>query len=189
MKLLTTLAARAGSFAGYGVNQENEAFAGRLVVTSVMAGRAATLHHTALGLDRQKLHEEFTLLSQSDQGGLCLWPVMAELPVVMPHHAVADPAAAHDGVPLVFGTGPRDADHRFREEISIACRSDGGITHTHAWGMPGGSFEARSRPVRVASFNQNPADITDPKSGSYPVAGSPDGGLNGSRVGTMRSLT
>lgn len=63
MKLLTTLAARAGSFPGHGVNHENEAFAGRLVVTSVVAGRAATLHHTALGLDGQNLHEEFTLLS------------------------------------------------------------------------------------------------------------------------------
>ncbi len=144
MDLQATLAARAGSFAGRCVNHEKEACAGRLVVTSVIAGRAVTLHDTALGLDGQNLHEEFTLLAQSDQGGLCLWLVMAELPGVMPHHALADPAAANDGVALVFGTGPRDADDRFREEISIACRTDGGITYTHAWGMPGGSFEARS---------------------------------------------
>lgn len=144
MDLLTTLAARAGSFTGRGLNHDKEAFTGRLVVTSVMAGRAVTLHYTALGLDGQKLHEEFTLLSQSDQGGLCLWPVMSELPVVMPHHAVANQAAASDGVAVVFACGPRDALDRFREEISIDCRADGSITYAHAWGMPGGSFEARS---------------------------------------------
>ena len=43
MDLLTTLAARAGSFTGRGVNHENEAFTGRLVVSAVMAGRAVTL--------------------------------------------------------------------------------------------------------------------------------------------------
>ena len=69
MDLLTTLAARAGSFIGHGVNHEKEAFTGRLVVSRVMAGRAVTLHYTALGLDGQTLHEEFTLLSQPDQGG------------------------------------------------------------------------------------------------------------------------
>ena len=31
-----------------------------------MAGRAVTLHYTALGRDGRQLHEEFTLLSQSD---------------------------------------------------------------------------------------------------------------------------
>jgi len=112
-----------------------------------MAGRAVTLHYTALGRDGRQLHEEFTLLSQSDQGRLCLWAVMAELPVVMPHHALADPTAATDGVAVVFACGPRDANDRFREELSIDCRADGGITYAHAWGMPGGSFEARSNCV------------------------------------------
>lgn len=144
MDLLTTLAARAGSFTGRGLNHEKEAFTGRLVVASVLAGRAVTLHYTALGLDGQQLHEEFTLLSQSDQGGLCLWPVMSELPVVMPHHALADRAAANGGGAGVFASGPRDAADRFREEISIDCRTDGGMVYAHAWGMPGGSFEARS---------------------------------------------
>ena len=69
---------------------------------------------------------------------------MAELPVVMPHHALADHAAANDGVAVVFACGPRDANDRLREEISIDCRADGGITYAHAWGMPGGSLEARS---------------------------------------------
>ncbi len=119
---MSTLAARAGSCPGHGVNHEKEAFTGRLVVSPVLAGRALTLHYTALGLDGQKLHEEFTLLSQSDQGGLCLWPVMAELPAVMPYQALADPAAAGDSVALVFSCGRRD---RFREEIGIDCRADG----------------------------------------------------------------
>ena len=70
--------------------------------------------------------------------------VMAELAVVMPHHSLADPAAGNGGTARVFGTGPRDADDRFGEEIGIDCRADGAISHAHAWGMPGGSFEDRS---------------------------------------------
>ena len=62
----------------------------------------------------------------------------------MPHRALADQAAAVDGLALDFISGPRDADGRFREEISTDCRADGAISWAQACGMAGGPFKARS---------------------------------------------
>jgi hypothetical protein len=158
MDLLATLVARAGVFTGEGVNHEGEDFAGRLEVIAVMGGRAVTMHYTAVGLDGQHLHEEFTLLAPGDDGRLCLWPVMEELPVVMVHRAVCalgNPSDDDSGVREVFATVARDAVDAFREEISIECMSDGIIVYAHAWGMPGGEFGPRSRcELRPAALSE-----------------------------------
>ena len=142
MILLATLASRAGAFRGHGVNHAGQPFVGTLQIAPVMAGRAVTLHYTATGLDGQALHEEFALLALADDQRLCLWPVMTELPFVMPHRA-SD--AAVDCARAVFATGPRDAMSSFREEILIECLADGGINYAHAWGMPDEEFANRSR--------------------------------------------
>ena len=144
MDLLTTLAARAGVFTGRGVNHENEAFTARISVTPVMAGRALTLHYLATGIDGQHLHEEFTLLARAADQRLCLWPVMDELPFVMPHLQAGGVNLPGDELRSVFATGPRDAADQFREEIEIECTADGGLRYSHAWGLPGGAFAARS---------------------------------------------
>lgn len=145
MTLLATLASRAGAFRGNGVNHAGQPFVGTLQVAPVMAGRAVTLHYTATGLDGQALHEEFALLALADDQRLCLWPVMTELPFVMPHRAIGAGDAAVDCQRAVFATGPRDAMSSFREEISIECLADGGISYAHAWGMPGEALAHRSR--------------------------------------------
>jgi len=43
------------------------------------------LHFTAIGTDGRHLHKEATLLATAPDGRLCLWPVMEELPFVLPH--------------------------------------------------------------------------------------------------------
>ena len=144
MDLLTTLAARAGAFTGRGTNHENQAFTARLTITPVMAGRALTLHYVATGIDGHHLHEEFTLLALAGDQRLCLWPVMNELPFVMPHIETGDANAPGAALRGVFATGRRDAADQFREEIGIECTTDGGLRYSHAWGLPGGAFEARS---------------------------------------------
>ena len=145
MILLATLASRAGAFRGHGVNHAGQPFVGTLQIAPVMAGRAVTLHYTATGLDGQALHEEFALLALADDQRLCLWPVMTELPFVMPHRASGASGTARKDAREVFATGPRDAVANFREEITIECLADGGINYAHAWGMPGCEFAPRSR--------------------------------------------
>ena len=144
MNLLATLTARAGAFTGRGTNHENQAFTARLTITPVMAGRALTLHYVATGIDGQHLHEEFTLLALAGDQRLCLWPVMDELPFVIPHVETGDASAPCAALRGVFATGRRDAADQFREEIGIECTTDGGLRYSHAWGLPGGAFEARS---------------------------------------------
>lgn len=147
MDLLRSLAARAGLLTGAGLNHENEAFVGKMTVASILGGRAVTLHYTATGADGQVLlHEEFTLLARADDQRLCLWPVMQELATVMPHLETPGVTRSTADAPAraVFATGPRDAVDGFREEIGIECLPGGGIRYSHAWGMPGGAFEARS---------------------------------------------
>ena len=144
MNLLTTLAARAGVFTGRGVNHKNEAFTARMTIAAVMAGRALNLHYVVTGIDGQHLHEEFTLLALAGDQRLCLWPVMDELPFIMPHLETGDANAPGAALRGVFATGRRDAADQFREEIEIECLADGGLRYSHAWGLPGGAFEARS---------------------------------------------
>ena len=144
MNLLTTLAARAGVFTGRGVNHKNEAFTARMTIAAVMAGRALNLHYVVTGIDGQHLHEEFTLLALAGDQRLCLWPVMDELPFIMPHLETGDANAPGAALRGVFATGRRDAADQFREEIEIECLADGGLRFSHVWGLPGGAFEARS---------------------------------------------
>lgn len=145
MNLLDALNSHAGKVRGNGLNHEGKPFVGTLQIAPVMAGRAVTLHYKATGLDGQAMHEEFALLALADDQRLCLWPVMTELPFVLPHRALGIGDAAQNGAREVFATGPRDHVASFREEIRIECGADGSIVYAHAWGMPGGEFAARSR--------------------------------------------
>ena len=109
MKLLAALNSRAGAFRGNGVNHEGQPFVGTLTIAPVMAGAAVTLHYTATGLNGQALHEEFALLGLGDDQRLCLWPVMTELPFVIPHRAI--------------DASERSEERRVGKECVQPCRS------------------------------------------------------------------
>lgn len=143
--LLTVLAANAGVYVGRGVNYEQEAFTGRMHVQPLVGGLAVMLHYTAAREDGARVHEEATLLARSPAGSLCLWPVMEELPAVVPHEAVAG-SVQSGGMEYVqvFASGERSARESFREEITLAVKADGTLVYSHAWGMPGGEFGERS---------------------------------------------
>jgi hypothetical protein len=145
MKLLSTLSNGPTLFTGHGINHEGENFLGRMEILTLVGGKGVLLHYTATGNDGKHLHEESTLLSTNDQQVLCLWPVMEELPFVLAHPKIST-ATRDDGTFVaVFASGPRTAKDVFREEISIELGEDASLCYAHAWGMPGGNFEARSR--------------------------------------------
>lgn len=143
MTLIDRLLALPGPLHGEGINHENEAFTATLAMVPLIGGRAAMLHYTALGPDGTPVHAEATLLALAPDGAPCLWPVMDELPVVLPHPQVACDDA--DGtLRAVFASGPRAARDTFREEITIILHPDGTLTYAHAWGLPGQDFGDRS---------------------------------------------
>jgi len=145
MKFLTALISGPHKFTGSGVNHEGENFTATLLLQPLVAGSALMFHYVATrALDGVQVHSEATLLGSSADGSLCLWPVMVELPFVLPHVQKAITTSADGGVSVVFASGPRDDMSVFREEISIQLKPSGSLVYAHSWGMPGGDFAERS---------------------------------------------
>ncbi len=144
MQLLTALATRPKTYCGEGVNEENQSFKGELKVQMLEGARAALLGYTATLHNGTIVHTESTLLGCGPNGKLCLWPVMSEIPVVLPHEQVLAEVGTAGELKVIFGSGNRNDSALFREEITIQLNPDGSLVYAHAWGMPGGSFEDRS---------------------------------------------
>ena len=139
MTILEALASGPSEYVGSGVNHEAEPFAGSLKVQPLLGGIAVLLHYEARLNSGEVAHAESTLLAPDMNGTLSLWPVMSELPGVLPHRAIAQSKAA-----ATFSTGSREDSSSFREEITISISDDSTLTYSHAWGMPGGEFAERS---------------------------------------------
>jgi hypothetical protein len=144
MSILGALATGPKSYSGPGVNHENEAFVGTLLVESLEGGRAVLLRYAATLSGGEVVHSETTLLGTGTTGKLCLWPVMSEIPVVIPHEQVDSGPIQPGEEVAVFASGARGQTDAFREEITITTRQDKSLVYAHAWGLPGGAFEARS---------------------------------------------
>jgi hypothetical protein len=153
MNLIAALLSRPLNFVGQGTNHEGEIFVGRLEIQSLVNGSSLLLQYTATRTDGKHLHKEATLLGTSHSNELCLWPVMEELPFVLPHPEVSNTRNDDGTLVAVFASGPREATECFREEITIEARANGELRYAHSWGMPGGAFEARS------SCLLSPADV------------------------------
>ena len=107
MKLVASLVSLGRSFSGRGTNHEGEDFVGRLELQPLLDGKALMLTYTATRVDGVHLHSEVTLLATDGKGRPCLWPVMEELPVVLPHPEVSN-VKLHDGTQaIVFASGSR----------------------------------------------------------------------------------
>jgi hypothetical protein len=139
MPLIAALAAGPTEYKGSGVNHEGENFAGTLCVQQLLGGMGVLLHYEAKVGDHEVVHQECTLLAEDMNGNPTLWPLMSELPGVLPHVAFAQSESE-----CRFASGDRNDKSIFREEITISLGADGSVTYAHAWGLPGGEFEDRS---------------------------------------------
>ena len=144
MNLIAALLSHGHKFAGLGTNHVSESFLGRLELLPLMNNSALMLHYTATRIDGKHLHREATLLAQSHNSGPCLWPVMEELPFVLPHPLIGSTVLPDGEVTATFASGPREMTAHFREEITVELKPGGKLTYKHSRGMPGGTFEARS---------------------------------------------
>jgi hypothetical protein len=151
VNILSVLVSGPTAFCGEGINHEKETFTGALAVQPLEGGRAVLLSYSATLKIGTVVHSESALLGSGTDGRLCLWPVMSELPVILPHTEVMTNAEPGKYKLAVFGTGSRDDSATFREEISIQVNEDGSLVYSHAWGLPGGSFENRSSCSMVPS--------------------------------------
>lgn len=143
MDLLHALHESPARFSGHGKNHEGQTFQGVLTLQRLASDLGIMLHYTAT-VDGREVHAESSLLARGANGGLCLWPVMSEVPVVLPHVESSSTSDARCLVRAVFSSGPREDMANFREEITLALHRDGKLSYGHAWGMPGGAFDDRS---------------------------------------------
>ncbi len=150
MDLIRELASGPKSFQGEGINHEGERFIGHVRVQSLVEGTAVLLSYVARLQDGSLVHEEAALVGRQNDGSLCLWTVMSELPAVYPHRQ-RSVSSGEPAETVVFAFGDRDERDRFREEISISVSKTGTLTYAHAWGLPGGEFADRSSCVLLAS--------------------------------------
>jgi hypothetical protein len=144
MKFLTALISGPHKFTGTGVNHEGENFTATLVLQPLVSGSALMFHYVATRTDGVQVHSEATLLGSSSNGSLCLWPVMVELPAVLPHALKILTTSADGEFTAVFASGSREDMSVFREEITIQLKPSGSLVYAHSWGMPGGTFAERS---------------------------------------------
>jgi hypothetical protein len=151
MNVLGVLTLGPTAFRGEGINHENEPFIGELTVQALEGGRAALLKYVATLKSGEVAHSESTLLGVGPDGSHCLWPVMSELPVVLPHVEKVSRSEPGLFIQAVFASGARDDSTTFREEITICVNSEGSLHYAHAWGLPGCSFEERSSCSMVPS--------------------------------------
>ena len=131
------------NWSGVGVNHENEAFTARLTIEVLVGGKAAKLDYIATRNDGKHLHCESGLISMDQNGTICLWPVMEELPFLIPHRA-ADVRVDSDAWSVTFATGEEGIAVSFQEEIVIFKDSAGNLGYEHRWGMPGRKFGPKS---------------------------------------------
>jgi hypothetical protein len=139
MSVLSALISGAAEYVGTGINHEGEHFVGTLRVQKLLGGAAVLLHYEAKLESSEIAHAECTLLAPDMSGRLTLWPVMSELPGVLPHTAIAQSTTS-----ATFASGQRNDRAVFREEITITFAPGGELSYSHAWGLPGGEFEDRS---------------------------------------------
>ena len=144
MTILTALASAPSLLRGRGTNHEGEFFAGELRIEVLEGGRAVLLRYAAVLDSGVVAHTESTLLGTGPDGRLHLWPVMPELPMVLPHVEIDAHDEAGVSVTAVFASGAREDASTFREEITIRVHANGSVDYAHAWGLPGGGFESRS---------------------------------------------
>ena len=144
MNLIEALASQPRVFEGRGRNHEGQSFVGRLEIEALVGGKALMLRYIATGEHGEVFHTEATLLAVCQDGNLCLWPVMEELPFILPHAQVSCVDGQVSSLVVVFASGPREDSEHFREEITVELKANSELVYSHAWGMPGGLFEARS---------------------------------------------
>ena len=143
-EIVRIISARTGEYVGEGTNHEDQSFVGLLKIFPVVKDHGVSISFTATGLDGKLFHQEQSLIAPSISEKLCLWNLNTNIPGLVEHEFRRAENLVGADHSFVFGFGTPTATSSFREEIAIDLWQNGDISYRYSWGMPGGSFEARS---------------------------------------------
>jgi len=149
-----------GKYAGAGVNHEGENFKATLVLTTKLPDKVIAVQASAKGEHGEVYHQEMSWMGRDSAGQLNLFIVSNNHPAIVAH--VFDRIeCTSDCQSIVFRHGDLDDESNFREEVCFSLYSDGSLSHSYAWGLPGGEFQVRSesrliRQISPISERQSP---------------------------------
>ncbi|CAN5617049.1 hypothetical protein BH10BDE1_BH10BDE1_08880 [soil metagenome] len=143
--LLTRLALAQGHYEGDGMNHADEKFRAVLDLKSELDQSLIQIQFRASDSDNA-FHEERTWITEDlVNGGIGLWTVSTNTPGLLSLKLVEDSNDGSYTTRVVFRIGERDDMSRFREEISLSLRHDGGLEYVYSWGVPHEAFGVKSK--------------------------------------------
>lgn len=143
--LLARLAAAQGTYKGDGMNHANEKFQGDFTLHSSLDNALIEIRFRASDSENA-FHEERTWITEDlVNGGLSLWTVSTNTPGVLQLKLVEDSNDGSYTTRAVFRLGDPEDMSRFREEISLSVRHDGGLEYVYSWGVPHEKFGVKSK--------------------------------------------
>lgn len=143
--LLSRLKMAAGKYQGSGVNHAGEAFEGSFEMTASLSDALIEIRFRASDADNA-FHEERTWITEDlINGGIKLWTVSTNTPGILELKLSEDADDGSYSTRAVFRLGDPEDRSRFREEISLNLRHDGGIEYVYSWGVPHEPFGVKSK--------------------------------------------
>lgn len=143
--LLTRLAQASGRYEGEGMNHLDEKFHAAFLMEPDLDGSMIELRYRALDGD-DAFHEERTFITEDlIAGKIALWTISSNTPGMLKLDLIEDTNDGSYSTRLVFRLGDPKDESRFREEISLSLRHDGGIEYVYSWGVPHEKFGVKSK--------------------------------------------
>jgi len=143
-EVFDTLKKFAGAYEGEGTNHEGQLFNGRFSLQPILNGRGFSIKFSANGKDGTLYHEEESTIAPSMNEKLTLWNFNTNTPGLLAHELRNAPTKSDAVESFVFGFNEPSNTQAFREEVAIDTWSNGDVSYTYSWGMPGGEFKERS---------------------------------------------
>lgn len=143
--LLTRLTQASGRYQGDGINHQDEKFHADFLMAPDLDGSMIELRYRARD-GENAFHEERTFITEDlVAGGLAMWTVSSNTPGMLKLSLVEDTSDGSYTTRVVFRLGEPSDESRFREEISLSLRHDGGIEYVYSWGVPHEKFGVKSK--------------------------------------------
>ncbi|MCB0422232.1 MAG: VOC family protein [Bdellovibrionales bacterium] len=133
-----------GSYKGDGINHEQQPFSGYLCLSELFDSKGMELEFKAIGKDGTIYHAEKSVIAPGIDENLYLWNLNTNSNGMIPHLLKSTQPRNGSQSTFLFGFNNIENQDAFREEIAIDLWSNGEISYSYSWGLPGGNFEERS---------------------------------------------
>lgn len=147
-----------GSYRGFGINNENKKFRGKLTIKPIVGNKGVYIHYTAIGTEAVNLNkptnlytketavynEEHITIARDHENNLKMWSLNSNLGTMIIFDFRGMKYIAKQKHVLIFGYGTIEDNTMFREEITIELWDSGEIGYNYSWAEPRGLLLSRA---------------------------------------------